>query len=206
MNWRIINAQFEIGAVAAAQFPDADRPEFALAGRSNVGKSSLLNALMGTRKLVKTSRSPGKTRELNFFAAELANDAGARIAVRFIDLPGYGYARVGHEQRRAMGKRLGTYLNAGRHCIAFLLLDLKRPPSALDLQAFDFLCDLGAAEVLCTKADRLTRNAQMTRRRDLQLEMGLALPPPITSATKGSGLDELRRRLAVLAQRDAGQS
>ena len=201
MIWRIINARFEIGAVRAAQFPEADRPEFALAGRSNVGKSSLLNALMGTRKLVKTSRAPGKTRELNFFAAELADDDGRRIAVRFIDLPGYGYARVGQEQRRSMSKRLGTYLSAGRHRMAFLLLDLKRPPSELDVQAFDFLCDLGATEVLCTKADRLSRNGQMTRRRDLQLEMGLALPPPLTSATKGSGLVELRRRLAEIATR-----
>ena len=199
MPWRLINPGFEVGAVRTTQFPVADAVEFALVGRSNVGKSSLLNALFGTKKLVKTSRAPGRTRELNFFAAELINEAGHRLPVRFVDLPGYGYAKVGHAQRDAMSERIGTYLSSHRHRMAMLLLDLKRPPADLDRQTFDFLCDLGPAEIVCTKSDRLKPNARQTRRRDLRAELGLATPPRVTSATKGFGLPELRNWLGELA-------
>ena len=199
MTWRLINPAFEVGAVRPEQFPEPDAVEFALVGRSNVGKSSLLNALFGTRKLVKTSKAPGRTRELNFFAAELIDAEGQRLPVRFVDLPGYGYAKVGHAQRDAMSERIGTYLSSGRHRMAMLLLDLKRPPADMDRQTFDFLCDLGPAQVVCTKADRLKPNAQKTRRRDLRAEMGLASPPQVTSATKGKGLSELRTWLGELA-------
>ena len=199
MAWRLINAHFEVGAVRTAQFPEQDAVEFALVGRSNVGKSSLLNALFGTKKLVKTSKAPGRTRELNFFAAELIDQEEQRLPVRFVDLPGYGYAKVSHAQRDAMSERIGTYLSSGRHCMALLLLDLKRSPADLDLSTFDFLCDRGPAEVICTKSDRLKPNARKTRKRDLQNEMGLARPPRITSATKGVGLPELRDWLAALA-------
>jgi GTP-binding protein len=199
MSWRLINARFEVGAVRTGQFPEADALEFALVGRSNVGKSSLLNALFGTKKLVKTSKAPGRTRELNFFAAELMGDEDQRIPVRFVDLPGYGYAKVSHSQRDAMSERIGTYLSSGRHRMAMLLLDLKRSPADLDRQTFDYLCDQGPAEIICTKSDRLKPNGRKTRRRDLQSEMGLAYPPRLTSATKGNGLPELRTWLAGLA-------
>ncbi len=200
MSWRLINPCFEVGAVRTNQFPVADAVEFALVGRSNVGKSSLLNALFGTKKLVKTSKAPGRTRELNFFAAELIDGESKRLPVRFVDLPGYGYARVGHAQRDAMSERIGTYLSSHRHRMALLLLDLKRPPADLDRQTFDFLCDLGPAEIICTKADRLKPNARQTRRRDLHSEMGLATPPRVTSATKGLGMVELRNWLGELAK------
>lgn len=200
MAWRLINARFEVGAVRSAQFPEYDAAEFALVGRSNVGKSSLLNALFGTKKLVRTSKAPGRTRELNFFAAEIAGDGDLRIPVRFVDLPGYGYAKVSHSQRDAMSERIGTYLSAGRHCMAMMLLDLKRSPSDTDMQTFDYLCDRGPATIICTKADRLKPNPRRTRKRDLQTEMGLATPPVLTSASKGYGLPELRSWLAELAQ------
>jgi GTP-binding protein len=199
MAWRLINAQFEVGAVRVGQFPEHDAVEFAIVGRSNVGKSSLLNALFGTKKLVKTSKAPGRTQELNFFAAELIGDDEQRLPVRFVDLPGYGYAKVSHSQRDAMSERIGTYLSSDRHRMALLLLDLKRPPADLDLGTFDFLCDRGRAEIICTKSDRLKPNARKTRRRAFQSEMGLARPPRVTSATKGSGLPELRNWLAELA-------
>ena len=199
MTWRLINARFEIGAVSEAQFPPLDAVEFVVVGRSNVGKSSLLNALFGTRKLVKTSKAPGRTRELNFFAAELADTEGTRYPVRFVDLPGYGYAKVSHSERDAMSDRIGTYLSSGRHQMAMLLLDLKRPPTELDLQTFDYLCDRGPADVVVTKSDRLKPNARGSHRRRLQTTMGLARPPRLTSATKGLGLPELRAWLAAIA-------
>jgi len=205
MGWRLINPRFELGAVGTDQFPEQDAVEFVIAGRSNVGKSSLLNAIFGTKKLVKTSKAPGRTRELNFFAAELINDDETRIPVRFVDLPGYGYARVSHSERDQMSLRIQAYLNARRHRMALLLLDLKRPPSDLDKEAFDFLCDLGPATVVCTKVDRLKANAKKTHRRDLRLEMGLHTPPLVTSASKGTGLNELTKRLATWAQ-DSDQS
>ena len=200
MPWRLINARFEVGAVGTDQFPEAGAAEFALVGRSNVGKSSLLNALFGTKKLVKTSKAPGRTRELNFFAAELMSDDDQRIPVRFVDLPGYGYAKVSHAQRDAMSERIGTYLSSGRHRMAMLLLDLKRPPTDLDRQTFDYLCDRGPAEIICTKSDRLKPNGRKTRLRDLRSELGLAYPPRLTSASKGTGLPDLRKFLAKLAQ------
>ncbi|MBM66329.1 MAG: ribosome biogenesis GTP-binding protein YsxC [Myxococcales bacterium] len=201
MSFRIINPSFLIGAVREAQFPsDEATAEIVVAGRSNVGKSSLLNALFGTRKLVRVADRPGKTQELNFFSADLVNPADERRAVRFVDLPGYGYARVSKDQQREMSRRINRYLSAGRHRLAILLIDLKRGPSDQDLAAFDGLCDVGYAEVVITKSDQLARNKRRPALDALQMRMGLARPPLLTSSTKGIGISALTERLWSLTE------
>ena len=201
MTARIINPRFLLGAVRATQFPDEEvGAEIVVAGRSNVGKSSLLNALFGTRKLVKVADRPGKTQELNFFAADLINDEGLRRSLRFVDLPGYGYARVSKGQQVEMSRRINRYLSAGRHRLAVLLVDLKRGPSDQDLAAFDGLCDVGYAEVVITKGDQLVRSKRRPALDTLQTRMGLARPPLLTSAAKGFGIPELTERLWSLTE------
>ncbi|WP_130472906.1 ribosome biogenesis GTP-binding protein YihA/YsxC, partial [Candidatus Magnetaquicoccus inordinatus] len=102
----IPSAQFVIGAVSARQFPSDERAEIAFVGRSNVGKSSLLNRLLNRRNLARVSRTPGRTREINFF------HVGS--AWSFVDLPGYGYASVGQEQRSVWDQVLGSYFGQRR--------------------------------------------------------------------------------------------
>jgi GTP-binding protein len=201
MHPRIINPRFLIGAVHTRQFPNEKTDmEIVIAGRSNVGKSSLLNALFGTRKMVKVADRPGKTQELNFFAAELAKGEEERRSVRFVDLPGYGYARVSKDQQKAMSRRIGDYLAAQRHRLAILLIDLKRGPSNQDLSAFDALCDVGSAEVVITKGDQLARHKRKPALSALQTRMGLARPPLLTSSAKGFGIVELTERLWCLTK------
>ncbi|MBP3038253.1 YihA family ribosome biogenesis GTP-binding protein [Bacillaceae bacterium Marseille-Q3522] len=147
----ITSAEIVISAVRPAQYPSEMLPEFALAGRSNVGKSSFINKMLGRKSLARTSSKPGKTQTLNFY---LINNR-----FHFVDVPGYGYAKVSKKEREAWGKMIETYLTNRKQLRAVLLIvDLRHPPTKDDVMMYDFLkyYDLPCI-VIATKADKIPK-------------------------------------------------
>lgn len=146
------DAKLLITAVKPEQYPEVGPIEIALAGRSNVGKSSMINTLINRKKLARTSSSPGKTQTLNFY--EINN------LFRFVDLPGYGYAKVSKSERDAWGRMINTYLknrpNLGE---VFLLLDIRHKPNENDILMYNWILEQGfAGYIVATKADKLSGN------------------------------------------------
>jgi GTP-binding protein len=171
-------------AADANGFPRERLPELAMVGRSNVGKSSLINALV-RQTLARTSAAPGKTRLANFFRV----DAEGRPAFFLVDLPGYGYARGGDAARAAFDQLAADYFAAGRGA-TLLLVDSRHPGLDADHRAWSWLVDHGVrCHVVATKLDKLT---QAERRRHLaELERRYSGPAAPVSARTGEGLDEL---------------
>jgi GTP-binding protein len=149
---KITSAEFLTGAVSYKQYPDSAYPELAFAGRSNVGKSSLINSLLNRKKLVKTSQTPGKTQEINFF--KINND------FIFTDLPGYGFAKVPQPVRKRWGKMIEDYLLKRETLLAVIfIIDLRRRPSQLDLSLQRWLEAHGVEYLLVgTKVDKLSQS------------------------------------------------
>src|SRR6266571_5944624 len=183
-------------------FPRADTqldpplPEVAFLGRSNVGRSSLLNALVG-RRIAKTSGTPGKTRALNVYLIERSH--------YFLDLPGYGYARAGKAQRAAFRGLLKHALRREQLRGVVWLLDIRHPPSVDDRAMQDVLAE-GAMHVLAalTKGDKLSR--EQRRNREAELRDELELPEDqvlVTSAKTGDGIADLREAIAGLIEATA---
>ena len=149
---KIISAKFMTGAVLSRQYPAPLYPELAFVGRSNVGKSSLINSLLNRKKLVKTSQTPGKTQEINFFKV---NDD-----LIFADLPGYGFAKVPAPVRNRWKKMIESYLLKRESLVAVVLIvDVRRSPSPLDIDLQHWLhaCDVEYIMV-ATKADKLSQS------------------------------------------------
>ena len=150
----IKSAEFVTSAVKASQYPPADRPEIAFAGRSNVGKSSLINALLNRRHLVKTSSTPGRTQLINFF--------DINGAFYFVDLPGYGYARVPPALRKKWGPMVESYLS-GRTSLkaVILIMDIRRTPGPEEINFMAWLNNLALNCIpIVTKADKLSKTKQ----------------------------------------------
>ncbi len=166
---KIASAEFLRSAVAVDQYPRQRFPEVAFAGRSNVGKSSLINTLLLRRGLAKTSATPGKTQAINFFV----------INQRFmlVDLPGYGYAKVPHQVQASWKKMVETYLRHRELLRAVVqIVDLRHPPTAQDQQLREWLLQAGVAVVtVATKADKLKRSQRAAHVQEVQ--RGLAMPP-----------------------------
>jgi GTP-binding protein len=183
-------------ATAAGWRPEPSLPEIAFAGRSNVGKSSLLNKLVHRKKLARVSNTPGRTREVNFFKIN-----GEFV---FVDLPGYGYARVSKEKRAEWRPLIEGYLNGSPQLRGIVqLLDARHDPTGDDRQMLDFLSEIGVPTIVAlTKVDKLTA-AQRGRRVDelclvLELETDQVIP---FSAVTGEGRDELGEAIeSLLAQ------
>lgn len=185
----IKQAEFVSSVADVSKCPKADKPEFAFIGRSNVGKSSLLNMLTNRKNLAKTSNKPGKTQTINHF---IINETWY-----LVDLPGYGYAKVSREKREGFGKIIENYVlkRANLHCL-FILLDARLEPQKIDLE---FIQWTGEKEIpLClvfTKADKLTKNL-LNRNvfvyKTALLKMWEDLPAMIiTSSTAKTGKEEL---------------
>jgi GTP-binding protein len=183
--------EFLLSAHAIRQIPPNDLPDIAFAGRSNVGKSSLINRLIDRTSLVKTSSKPGKTQSLNYF---LVDDA-----VYFVDLPGYGFARVSQELRRSWQGLITEYVETRPSLICVVvIIDLRHELKALDRELIDWLryCQRPFLPVY-TKADKLSRNAQ--HKHAALLDAGLTITPAdriIFSAQTGLGCDSLRQRIS----------
>ena len=154
----IKSAEFIKSAVKPAQYPDAVLPEFAFTGRSNVGKSSLINTLVNRKRLVKTSATPGRTQLINFF---LINKTFS-----FVDLPGFGYAKVPASVRKKWGPMIETYLSTRKTLKGVaLIMDIRRIPGLQDLNFIEWLYYYNIPGILIlTKADKLSKTKQLTQR------------------------------------------
>lgn len=190
---KVESAEFVLSAVTPRDFPVEGLPEIAFVGRSNVGKSSLLNRVLGRRGLARTSRTPGRTQAINFFRVNRR--------VFFVDLPGYGYAKASRDSREAWGRLIESYLRSEpERKLVVLLVDGKVGAMASDLEAARYLRSLGVRlEIVLTKMDKVPRNH---RRSSLEaakaaLEMNEASSPLPVSAETGDGIPELWRALSA---------
>jgi len=180
----------EIIALAAApkQYPKEGVPEIAFAGRSNVGKSSLLNFLTNRKKLAYVSGAPGKTRTINFYA--INGDA-----FRIVDLPGYGYAKLSRSITKEWGKMLESYLESRESLKRVaLLVDIRHEPSAQDKELYDYLKHYGLSGlIVCTKADKISVGARGRQVDIIRKALGADAADAVVcvSALKRTGAEEL---------------
>jgi GTP-binding protein len=176
----------------ADQYPEDDMPEVAFAGRSNVGKSSLLNLLTGRRGLAKVSGSPGKTRTINFY---MINDE-----FRIVDLPGYGYARLSRSVTQKWGEMVETYLKNRKSLVMVVLLaDIRHRPTGQDKQLFEWLKYYGVRTlVAATKADKISRGAVAGHLMNIRETLGLPRDETVipVSSLKRTGVEELLEAIA----------
>lgn len=186
----IRNARYEISNARVEACPDTSVPEYAFIGRSNVGKSSLINMLTANSSLAKTSQKPGKTLLINHFAV---NNGEWYI----VDLPGYGYAARGKDQRESFRKMISEYVTGRRQlaCL-FVLIDVRHEPQKIDLAFLDFCGENGVPiAIVFTKADKVSHKVadhNMSLFRKSLLERWEELPPLfLTSAEKKTGRDEI---------------
>lgn len=201
---KVLTAEFVLSATKPDHYPPPVLPEVAFAGRSNVGKSSLINTLVKHKGLARTSNTPGRTQEINFFTV---ND---RIGL--VDLPGYGYAKVPEKIRRQWGPMLETYLRERSSLkLVVLILDCRRDPSGEDLQLLDWLRHYRIPCLpVVTKTDKLSRNQLNARRRAIAASLGISPPEGLLcfSALSGAGKEalwrEIERGLAPDTARDRG--
>lgn len=188
---KITEAKLEAMVTRKEDYPPADLTEIALVGRSNVGKSSLINALCRRKKLAYTSSSPGKTRTINFYQIN--------GAFRLVDLPGYGYARASKKDRADWARFINDYLAERENLVeVWLLVDLRHEPSKLDQEMYAWILDGGfSGTVIATKADKLSHNKRDQGIRLIRQGLamyGEALLLPF-SAEKGIGRDRLEEVL-----------
>ena len=207
---QVASAEFGKTATRRDEWPHGSAPEFAFVGRSNVGKSSMLNALTRRKGLARVSNSPGRTRALQFFDVTYRPAPASRPRpLRFCDLPGYGYAKVAKAERDRWAGMIEDYLR-GRESLraVVLIVDARHPPSESDLDAAEFLRAAGRKVLVAvTKMDKLPRTRQGTALKQaeqvLQLARGEAVP---FSAVEGTGTDALWIRLAALAAEKAPEA
>lgn len=191
---RVLSAEFTKTCVSPEQFPSETCPEFAVVGRSNVGKSSLINALLHRKGLARVSRTPGKTQAINFF--EIRTGEPGLSLIRLVDLPGYGYAKVSKTVRREWGPLIDAYLTRRRLLRCVLLLVDARGAEMSDENTYAWLRRCGHDPVVVmTKIDKLKRGER--RAGELHVREALALPDEVhpvgTSSETREGRDELWR-------------
>lgn len=181
------NAIFEKSFGISAQLPPSVTPEITFSGRSNVGKSSLLNKLFNRKSLARVSSVPGKTVTINFYGVDNA---------KFVDLPGYGYAKLSKQEKERFGELMEGYFHSERNIkLVVQLVDLRHKPSADDYAMLDFLKQMGIPViVVCTKADKLKVKELERRKREITEELDMIEPDKIIpfSSKTGLGCDEIK--------------
>lgn len=192
---KIESVVFELSAGISSQLPPSTLPEIAFSGRSNVGKSSLINKLVNRKALARTSSTPGKTSTINFYKLD---------TLRLIDLPGYGYAKLSFSEKKRFSQTIEHYFDDDRDLrLVLQLIDMRHPPSADDYQMLEYLthCELPFIVVL-TKADKLNKTQRAERLAALQEELsdyeGIHMVP--FSAITGEGVEELRAILKEVTE------
>jgi GTP-binding protein len=189
----IKSAEFVTSAVKPSQYPPPERPEIAFVGRSNVGKSTLINTLVNRKRLVKTSSTPGRTQLINFFNI---NDA-----FMFVDLPGYGYAKVPARIRKQWGPMIETYLSERKTLAGVvLLLDIRRIPGSDEHNLMDWFAHFDRLVLpVVTKADKLSNSRQQQQRRKIADALGLRSKDLIVFSGKTrQGKDEVWQALEAV--------
>ena len=183
----IKNVSLDIVCGITSTLPDTELPEVAFAGKSNVGKSSLINGLMNRKALARTSAQPGKTQTINFY--------NINEAMYLVDLPGYGYAKVSQSEKEKWGKMIEDYLHKSSQLKAvFLLIDIRHDPSANDKQMYDWVLHNGFSPIIiATKLDKIKRSQVQKQvkaiKQGLQVEKG-TLVIPFSAETK-QGREEI---------------
>lgn len=185
MNFHV--ASFKAAYGTSSQLPGSDRPEVSFAGRSNVGKSSLLNKLMYRKGLAKVSQTPGKTATINFYDVD---------GYDFVDLPGYGYAKVSKSEKGRWSELIEGYFNQDRNfALVVSLIDIRHEPSALDVHMVNYLLESGLPfAIVLTKADKLSKQQANKQKAVIRKKLNVPKDVPfvVTSSEKGDGIDELR--------------
>ena len=193
---KIKTAEYITSAVKPAQYPDGEKPEIAFAGRSNVGKSSLINKLLNRKNLAKTSAKPGKTRTLNFY--EINN------AFRFCDLPGYGYAAVSRGTKEQWSAMIEEYLNSRRNLRGVVhLVDLRHEPTKLDKLMYEWLTHYNYPRIIiATKSDKISKGKRKQHLEKIKCALKLRSEDVFLqfSAKSGEGRDEVWREIQALLQ------
>jgi GTP-binding protein len=195
---KALHATFVTSAAAPGELPPSGPPEIAFAGRSNVGKSSLINALTGVKGLARTSATPGRTRLINWF--DVQPQHGPRLG--FVDLPGYGYAKVSKEMRRGFGPLVSGYVE-GRDTLraVVVIIDARRGAEDEEEDLCGWLAEHGRrAIVVLTKADKLGKAQRVPAALAVKRRLGLAREPILFSAVSLEGLDALWRALLAAAR------
>lgn len=186
---KVHNVEMVISAVRPDQYPEDGLPEFALAGRSNVGKSSFINRMIGRKALARISSKPGKTQTLNFYKIE--------EQLFFVDVPGYGYAKVSKTEREAWGKMIERYITGRNELKAVVqIVDLRHPPTADDRMMYDFLKHYNIpCIVIATKADKIPKGKWDKHKKIVKetLDMDKNDPLIVFSSEKGLGFEEAWR-------------
>jgi GTP-binding protein len=183
----ILSAEFLTSAFEPAQFPRETRPEIAFVGRSNVGKSTLLNAILNRKDLAKTSKRPGKTQTVNFY--------DVNNMLHFVDLPGYGFAKVSHAKQAAWKRAITSYIMGRRSLrLAVHLIDARHPPTPRDHELLDLLDEAAVPTlIVATKVDKLKQSERATLSTRLRNHLGIdeaALVVPCSAVT-GEGIREI---------------
>ena len=184
---KIRSTEIKMSATKRHQYPAEELPEIALVGRSNVGKSSCVNALLNRRNFARTSQTPGKTRTINFY---LINNE-----FYFVDLPGYGYAKVAKSEKDKWGNIMETYLGDREElCAIFLLVDIRHEPTNDDVMMYEWIKHFGyECVVIATKADKISRGQYQKHmsiiRKKLQLEKDEKIIP--LSSSKKTGVEDV---------------
>ena len=184
------NIKFETSYGISAQLPETAQVEIAFAGRSNVGKSSLINKLFNRKNLARVSSVPGKTVTINFFDCD---------GIKIVDLPGYGYAKVSHSEKKRWAELMESYFQSERNIkLVFQLVDMRRPPTEQDFDMMRFLqFNKIPFVVVMTKCDKLNKTEEAKRLEEIKHELAefgniKAIP---FSATKGTGVEEIKAEM-----------
>lgn len=200
-SYDIIKAAYATTAVRRDQYPEGKVPEVAFLGRSNVGKSSLINSLCNHRGLARVSGAPGKTQTINYFSAALRRrdeeEGEQRLPFYLVDLPGYGFAKTGGRNRDMWSAFIGEYVTQSPNlCVLCLLVDLRHPGLAIDQQAYDWLASAGVPlQIVGTKADKLKANEKNRNLAQLNKLFPSDRPALAYSSLKRDGFGPLAKNL-----------